>query len=164
MPAEQPQQRIERHRRAHAAVTKLAWVMDNSITIPIINKRIGLDAVVGLVPFIGDLIGAIISLGLIIYGALLGMPKAKLLKMSGNMGIELLVGLVPFLGDVFDAIWKSNTRNAQLFEEYLVETIAPEPPKPAWQIWLKRGLILATVVLICGGVMYSAWLLLQAVL
>lgn len=156
--------RLEKHHVAHRRLQKLAWFMDNSITLPIINKRIGVDAVIGLVPGIGDLIGAAISMVLIVYGAFLGMPKRRLLTMGRNLGVELVVGLVPFLGDVFDAFWKSNSRNARELEEYLLETIEPKPPLPVWKVWLKRLLVVTMVLLVFAAFAYGAWSILQALL
>lgn len=98
-------------------VEKLAWVMDRSI--PIGRWKIGLDGIIGLVPGLGDLIGALIS-GVIVAAAIRsGVPRAAIARMLVNVGVEALVGAVPFLGDLFDMAYKANTRNVEIYREAL---------------------------------------------
>ena len=95
-------------------VNRLAWLLDNSIQIPLINYRIGLDAIIGLIPGLGDATGLVVSSVIVIQAIRLGAPKATLVRMVLNIAIEALVGLIPMLGDVFDATFKSNARNVRL--------------------------------------------------
>jgi hypothetical protein len=97
-----------------ARMNHLAWLLDNSINIPIVNYRIGLDAVIGLVPGIGDIAGLVLSSYIIVQAVRLGVPGATILRMMANVGIETLLGTVPLLGDVFDATYKANVRNVRL--------------------------------------------------
>ncbi len=98
---------------------KLAWLLDNSIRIPIIGYRIGLDAILGLIPGIGDATGAILS-GYIFFSAIrMKAPISVLSRMGLNIVVELLVGMVPLLGDVFDATFKANARNMTLVNAWL---------------------------------------------
>lgn len=98
-------------------VEKLAWLMDRSI--PIGRWQIGLDGIIGLVPGLGDLVGALIS-GVIVVAAIRsGVPRSAIARMLANVGIEALVGLVPFLGDLFDMGFKANTRNVEIYREAL---------------------------------------------
>lgn len=100
-------------------MAKLAWLLDNSIRIPIIGYRIGLDAVLGLIPGIGDATGAILS-GYIFYSAArMKAPISVLSRMGVNIITELLVGMVPLLGDLFDATFKANARNMSLVDAWL---------------------------------------------
>lgn len=98
-------------------VEKLAWLMDNSI--PIGRWRIGLDGIIGLVPGIGDLVGALISGAIVAAAVRSGLPRSAIARMLANIGVEALVGLVPFLGDLFDMAWKANTKNVEIFREAL---------------------------------------------
>jgi hypothetical protein len=100
---------------------QLAWLLDSSIPIPGMRFTIGIDALIGLFPFIGDLIGVLLSSYILGEAAKLGAPKSVLMRMSANVGIEGLVGIVPFAGDVFDAAFKANQRNVRLLERWLEE-------------------------------------------
>ena len=106
--------RTDKQRARLDQMNNLAWLLDNSIRIPIINYRIGLDAIIGLIPGLGDMAGLLISSVIVIQAIRLGAPSATLLQMVLNIAIEALIGLVPMLGDVFDATFKSNIRNMRL--------------------------------------------------
>jgi len=97
---------------------KLSWLMDSSIPI---GRRwsIGLDGLIGLVPGVGDLVGALV--GVVVIGAAVraGVPRATVFRMAVNAGVDALLGLVPVAGDVADLAFKSNTRNLRLFRESL---------------------------------------------
>lgn len=95
----------------------LAWLLDNSIPLPG-GFRIGLDAIVGLVPGIGDAIGALFSAFILNEARLLGAPRSVLMRMSGNVLIETIVGSIPFVGDLFDMGFKANMRNIALLERH----------------------------------------------
>jgi hypothetical protein len=95
----------------------IAWLLDNSIPLPG-GMRVGLDAIIGLVPGIGDAIGAVISAYIINEARSMGAPKSVLLRMTGNVMIETIVGAIPFAGDLFDAAYKANMRNLALLERY----------------------------------------------
>lgn len=98
---------------------RLAWYLDNSIPIPGLNARIGLDPLLGLLPGIGDTIGALLSSYILAGTARLGVSKSVLLKMAFNIAVEAVVGALPVLGDFFDMAWKANQRNVQLLGDYL---------------------------------------------
>lgn len=97
-------------------VERIAWLMDRSI--PIGKKwSIGLEAIVGLVPGVGDIVGIAVG-GLIVAQAIRArLPRSAIARMVANVAVDGLVGAVPFLGDLFDAAFKSNTRNVQIFRE-----------------------------------------------
>jgi hypothetical protein len=95
----------------------MAWLLDNSIPLPG-GFRIGLDAIIGLVPGIGDAIGALFSAFILNEARLLGAPRSVLMRMSGNVLIETLIGAIPFIGDLFDMGFKANMRNIALLERH----------------------------------------------
>ena len=99
-------------------LAQLAWLLDNSIQIPGTPYRIGLDAIIGLVPGLGDIIGVLLSSYIVREAARLGVPPSVLTRMAFNVAIEGVVGLVPFAGDVFDAAWKANQRNLALLDAH----------------------------------------------
>ena len=100
---------------------RLSILLDEAFTLPVIGVRVGWDAIIGLVPVIGDGAGAIIS-SYFIYKALrFKMPLTTVVKMLLNIGIELLIGIVPIVGDVLDVAWKANRRNYRLIEGFFEE-------------------------------------------
>jgi hypothetical protein len=111
-------QTAERVRRLRS----LAWLLDNSIPLPG-GYRIGLDAVIGLVPGLGDAIGALLSAYIINEARSLGAPRSILLRMLGNVAIETVIGAIPFAGDLFDAAFKANSRNLALLAHYQLDPI-----------------------------------------
>ena len=100
-------------------VALIAWLLDNSIPLPGTRFRIGLDAILGLIPGLGDAAGMLLSSYIVREAARLGAPPSVLARMTFNIALEGLVGMVPFLGDVFDAAWKANQRNYALLERFL---------------------------------------------
>ena len=96
----------------------LAWLLDSSIPIPGTPYSIGLDAIVGLLPFIGDLIGVVASSYILAEANRLGVGRTILARMAFNVALEGVIGIVPLLGDLFDAAWKANMRNVQLLDAW----------------------------------------------
>lgn len=118
------------HKKRHERLTRLARMMDSSIRIPIIGRRIGWDAIIGLIPGIGDFAGAVIS-GYIVLGAIrLGAPRGLVARMIGNVGLETLIGAVPVLGDVFDMAFRANLRNVALLDKHL-ESVTQSEDEPS---------------------------------
>ncbi|MEQ1669647.1 MAG: DUF4112 domain-containing protein [Hyphomicrobium sp.] len=102
-----------------ARLDTLATVMDSAFRIPGTNVTMGVDALLGLVPVIGDAISAAISSYLIWEAKQLGASKFVLARMSGNVAIDTIIGAVPFAGDIFDVAYKSNTKNIALLKKHV---------------------------------------------
>jgi hypothetical protein len=127
----------------------LSELMDQSIVLPN-GYRIGLDPLLGLMPGIGDLLGAAISSYLVYECARLGVPKRVLGKMAGNIAVEAIVGVVPVVGDVFDAAWKANMRNLRLLESCYRADLEERSPR---QIFLFLALGLGLFLMGLGALM-----------
>ena len=108
-----------REREARERVNFLAWLLDSSIALPGTRFTIGLDAIVGLLPVLGDLIGVALSSLIIAEANRLGAPRSLLTRMAFNVAVDGVVGLVPLLGDAFDAGWKCNQKNVRLLNAWL---------------------------------------------
>jgi hypothetical protein len=119
----------------------LSRLLDNAFTIPGTQVRFGLDALVGLVPGLGDAVSAVFSGYLIVQASRLGAPKSVVSRMVANVAIDTLIGWVPLLGDLFDVAWKSNVRNMSLLEDHLQHPAAAKSGS-------RRALVLLTGVLI----------------
>ena len=91
--------------------------MDTAIVLPG-NIRIGADAVIGLLPGIGDAITTGLSLWIVKEAHALGASKHVITRMIGNVAVDALTGVVPILGDAFDVIWRANRRNVRLLREH----------------------------------------------
>ncbi len=103
---------------------RLAILLDNSIPIPGTGIRVGLDALLGLVPGAGDLAGGAFSLYILLQAARLGVPRTLLARMGWNLVVDVVVGAVPLLGDLFDAGFKANMRNLALLERHASRPVA----------------------------------------
>lgn len=97
----------------------LEQLLEGAFLIPGLNMRVGLDAVLGLIPVAGDVIAAGLGLYLVWEAKNLGLPRWKLWRMAANVGIDTLIGAVPVAGDLFDFIYKSNTRNLRIIRKHL---------------------------------------------
>lgn len=97
----------------------LEMILERSIQLPGIKRRIGMDAVVGLVPVIGDLLMAALGSYFIFEARRLGLPRWQLWRMAGHVAIDGLLGSVPLAGDLFDVLYRSNTRNLRIVLRYL---------------------------------------------
>lgn len=104
-----------------ARLEALAKVMDSIITIPGTNVRLGVDALLGLLPVIGDAISATISSYLIWEAKRLGVSRFLLARMAGNVMIDTVVGAVPLVGDVFDVAYRSNLKNIALLKKHIAK-------------------------------------------
>jgi hypothetical protein len=99
---------------------KLANLTDNKVRIPFIGVRLGLDFLIGLIPVIGDLIMASVSLSIVAVAKSISVPRALRIAMLKNIGIDFLLGLIPFVGDVVDLLYKSNQKNVRIMEKWWV--------------------------------------------
>jgi hypothetical protein len=137
----------EPERRRLERVERVATLLDNAIPIPGTRFRIGLDPLLGLVPGLGDALGALASAWILVEAARLGASRTVLLRMLYNIAIDTLVGAVPGAGDFFDFVWKSDARNVALLRRHL------ERPDVVHRA--SRRLLLAVLVLLAGAAVLS---------
>ncbi len=100
-------------------VEALEMLLERSLTIPGINRPVGLDAIVGLVPVIGDVITAALGAYIVWEGRNLGLSKWQLWRMGGNILVDTAVGAVPLVGDLLDFAFRSNSRNLKIIKRHL---------------------------------------------
>ena len=135
----------ERHRLER--VERLATLLDNAIPIPGTRLRIGLDPLLGLLPGLGDALGALASAWILVEAARLGVSRTVLARMLYNIAVDTLVGAVPGAGDLFDFVWKSDAKNVALLRRHL------EQPDMVHRA--SRRLLLAVLVLLAGAAVVS---------
>jgi len=95
----------------------LSHYLDGLFRIPGTGWRFGLDALIGLVPNVGDTLTSFASFYILVAGVRYGVPKITLLRMAFNIAVDYVVGSIPFVGDAFDFFWKSNKKNMDLIRE-----------------------------------------------
>jgi hypothetical protein len=122
----------------------LARVLDEAIRIPGTNIRIGLDALLGLVPGGGDVAGGLFSGLIILQAARDGAPTPVLGRMLANVVIDVVLGAIPILGDVFDVAWRANSRNVRLLDAWRER---PTPTKRA-SAFSVAAILIALLVLV----------------
>ena len=100
-------------------VEMLERVLERSFRIPGINYPVGLDAIAGLIPIVGDLVTAAMGAYIVWEARNLGMPKWKIWHMGANVAFDKAVGAVPLVGDAFDLLFRSNTKNLKIIRKHL---------------------------------------------
>ena len=128
-------------------IERLAYLLDDVVPIPGTRIRVGLDAVLGLLPGGGDLIGGALSAWIIVAAVRLGAPPAVVARMGANVLLDTLVGTVPVLGDLFDVAWRANRRNVDLLHDYM-ETPA--------SVHARSRIVLAAVLLVLLAALVGA--------
>jgi len=142
--------------RALGEVETLAWLLDNSIPVPGPGgRRFGIDAIIGLVPVVGDVISGGIGLFVVWRGSRMGLPRVVVARMLANSALDLLIGSIPVIGDAFDLWFKANTRNLGLMRRHL-----ERPETSTRNEWLVVGALIGIVLAI---VLSIGWLLASVV-
>lgn len=100
-------------------VEAMEMVLERSFVIPGLNRPVGLDSIVGLIPVVGDIITMAMGAYIVWEARNLDMPKWKLLRMAGNVAFDSAVGAVPLAGDLFDFLFRSNSRNLRIIKKHL---------------------------------------------
>lgn len=132
---------------------KFSRFTDSSIGLLFTRFKIGVEAIIGLVPGIGDLIGLAMSGYVLLEAQRAGASKEVKRRMLRNIGIDFVGGLIPVVGDAFDAVYRANTRNTRLLRNYLNKQLAVEPPPPSfpWKMLLVLSVLFAGIA---GGLVF----------
>lgn len=100
-------------------IEMMELVLERAFILPGINRRIGLDAIVGFIPVLGDVITAAMGAWIVWEAKNLGLSRWQIARMSANVGLDTLIGAVPLVGDVFDLAFRSNSRNLKIIRRHL---------------------------------------------
>jgi Domain of unknown function (DUF4112) len=145
------------------SLDQLSFWMDGLFRIPGTGWRLGLDALIGLVPGVGDFATTAVSLYILAAGVRYRVPKVTLLRMATNIGVDYLLGSVPVVGDIFDAAWKSNQMNVELLRRRAAVS-AEEAAHGRLSDWLFLAVLtLGLLVMLVGSLALSLWLLVKLV-
>ena len=141
-----PRSRVGGNLFADENLDLLAHLLDDWFRIPGTSIRFGLDGIIGLVPWLGDVLAGLASCILIIAAWFRGVPYITLTRMVVNLAIDVVVGSIPLLGDMFDIAWKANRRNYALMTRHL-----QQPRRHTWKDWvflLVMALCVSTIFLV----------------
>jgi hypothetical protein len=147
------------HAEVEQSLGQLSRWMDGLFRIPGTGWRFGLDALVGLVPGVGDFATTAVSLYILASGVRYRVPKVTLLRMAANIAVDYLVGSVPLVGDLFDAFWKSNQKNVELLRERATATPEEARRGRAGDWLFLAALVLVLLALLVGSITLSLYLL-----
>ncbi|MBK8921661.1 MAG: DUF4112 domain-containing protein [Saprospirales bacterium] len=141
-----------------ARLEALATLLDNQFRIPGTNVRFGLDGLIGLVPYLGDIAGFAVSGVLFSVMLKRGASPLILMRMMGNLALDAVVGAIPLLGDLFDFGYKANRRNVDLLRRYYAEP-GPKPSVRSSVFFLLLICFFLMVVLVwlTGWLVVTAW-------
>jgi hypothetical protein len=145
-------------REMRKRLSQVAWLLDSSIPVPGTRLTIGVDALLGLFPVIGDLLGVLISSYIVKEAARLGAPRIVLARMAINIGVEGVIGIIPLAGDVFDAAWKANQRNVRLLDAWLDRPGKTERSSRLFSVSLVLALAALLALLGVAGFFLVRWL------
>jgi len=136
----------------------LSQLMDNQFRLPILGWRFGLNAIIDLIPEVGDIATTIVALYILVSAVRYRVPKITLLRMALNIAIYFVGGVVPFAGDLFDAWWKPNIRNINLLRQRA--TVSAEAAKRGrTSDWLFVSLIIGGLLALLFGSITLAFLI-----
>lgn len=126
------------------ALVRFARLMDEAVAVPGTNRRVGLDAALGLIPGVGDVVGALLSTW-IVFGALRWrVPLWRIAGMVANILIDLVFGSVPVVGDIFDFLFEENVMNLKTLLRHRDRT---QPPRRLREV---AGTVIVIVLVILG--------------
>ena len=159
LPQKGARERIVRptHVQIERELEVLGRVMDNQFVIPVLGWRFGLNAIIDLVPGIGDVATSLVAVYVLVSAVRYRVPKITLLRMGVNIGIYFAAGLIPFGGYFFDAWWKPNVRNLNLLRRRATVS-AEEAKRGRKSDWMFVGLIVGAIVaLLFGSIMLTVF-------
>ena len=128
----------------------LSQLMDNQFRIPVLGWRFGLNAIIDLIPQVGDVATTIVALYVLVSAVRYRVPKVTLLRMGVNIAIYFVVGLIPMAGDLFDAWWKPNIRNISLLRQRATVSAA-EAKRGRTSDWLFVAFIVGGLLALLFG-------------
>ena len=142
------------------SLDQLSRWMDGIFRIPGTGWRFGLDAIVGLIPGVGDTATTLVGFYILAAGVRYRVSKATLLRMGANIGVDYIFGAIPVIGDLFDAAWKSNRKNVELLRERATVNAA-DARRGRLSDWLFVGLLMLALLALLVGSITILWFILR---
>ena len=126
------------------ALTRFARLMDEAVAVPGTNRRVGLDAALGLIPGLGDVVGALLSTWIVVGALRWRVPLWRIARMVANILVDLIFGAVPVVGDIFDFLFEENVMNLKILLRHRDRT---RPPRTMMEV---AGTTIVVVLVILG--------------
>jgi hypothetical protein len=133
--------------------------MDDVFRVPVLGWRFGLDALLGLIPGLGDTSTSLVSFYILAAAVRYRVPKITLLRMGLNIAFDYVIGSLPVVGDVADAWWKSNRMNLDLLRRRATVSAAEARSGRASDWLFVGGIIVVLILLALGSAVISIYLL-----
>ncbi len=133
--------RVGREVFTNQRLEALANLLDSCFVVPGTQIRFGIDGLIGLVPFAGDVFAGVLSSLIVVAAWFRGAPPVLLARMLANLALDVVIGIVPILGDAFDIAWKANRRNYALLTRHVAE-----PGRHGWRDWVFLLLLLGCLL------------------
>ena len=139
-------------------VERVSYLMDESLKIPGTNFRFGLDPILNLIPFVGDISGFAVSGMLVLTMAKKGVSNKVIVLMVLNIVLDFVIGAIPIIGNIFDFTYKANSRNIKLLKEHYSENKHQGSGKNIVAIVLVV-LVIVLIALVYGLIRVTAWVI-----
>jgi hypothetical protein len=139
-------------------IRRLSRWTDTVFEIPGLGWRFGLDPLLGLIPFVGDIATSLLSLYILTVAQQLQVPRSTLLRMGLNVGVDYVVGAIPVLGNLFDFAWKANDRNVKLLERSLAAGTRERRQQSMWDWLIIGGIVVAIIGAAIGSLALAIFL------
>jgi hypothetical protein len=136
--------RAERFAAAERRIGRMTHLLDEVIEVPGTSIKLGLDPVIGLIPVAGDALSALAGGWVILEASRFGLPRVVLARMVVNLALDLGIGAIPLLGDAYDLLFRSNSRNLDLFRKHALDPAASTRGEQA--LFIGLGLLIVGVV------------------
>ena len=117
-----------------------------------------MDAIIGLIPGLGDTLTSLASLYILNAGRRYGVPRVTMLRMAANIAVDYVVGVIPFFGDAFDVVWKANQKNVALLKRHVLATPAEERRARLGDWFVLAGLVVVLALVLVGAVTMAVWI------
>ena len=138
-----------------SSLRTLQRLLDEAFRVPGTRIRFGWDAIVGVIPWAGDVLTAMLGVAILVSAHRMRVPGIVQVRMLLNLAIDLLIGLVPFAGDVADVFWKANTKNMTLLERHAASPM----PATAGDWWFVTGVTALVFSMAALPLLLLYWLL-----
>jgi hypothetical protein len=139
------------------ALRRWAVLLDSAFRVPGTGIRFGLDAIIGLVPGLGDLVAPVFTAMLLVTGLKMRVPPVVLARMVLIAGIDMVLGLVPLAGDLADVFWKADLRNVALLERHAQPGVRPT----SGDYWFVGACVALLLLMAIVPIAFILWLLSQ---